>query len=142
MRRRVLEPPRLCSLPPTSAAFQQNLLRAHYQTSIWLNALNSDPPKFDPLTHGWSLKQGSRPMHMPTHLPDGTIMAPAHLIKVIKCSCGSTSICSTKRCSCKSTGLKCTLFCLCQGNDTCHNKQFVSYKSKRSTSLLGSFVFH
>ena len=35
MRKSMLDPPKLCSLTPTSAAFHQNVLRANYQSS-WL----------------------------------------------------------------------------------------------------------
>ncbi len=36
--------PKLCSLPPTTPAFLQNVLRCHYQVAQWYGALEADPP--------------------------------------------------------------------------------------------------
>ena len=43
-KRNSLEPPKLCSLPPTEAAFRENALRAHMALAIWLDCLKRDPP--------------------------------------------------------------------------------------------------
>lgn len=121
MRRSTLEPPKLCSLPPTSAAFCQNALRAHYQLVVWRNALEPNPPSLDPTDHGWSHLEGSTKL-MPTIIPHNTPLAPKELLKVIKCGCDTSTPCATKRCGCKSQGLSCTLFCVCKGGDVCRNK--------------------
>ncbi|KAJ8926347.1 hypothetical protein NQ314_021293, partial [Rhamnusium bicolor] len=45
-------------LPPTEYSLKQHCLRAHYQTIIWLNALNPviNPPNV--LEYGWQLISG------------------------------------------------------------------------------------
>jgi hypothetical protein len=121
MRKSALEPPKLCSLPPTSAAFRENALRAHYQVAVWRNALQTHPPLLDPTHHGWSHIEGSTRI-TPTIVPLDTPLAPEDLLKVIKCGCDSNTPCSTKRCGCKSQGIECTLFCVCKGGDACKNK--------------------
>ena len=95
MCRGVLDPPKLCSLPPTSAAFMENVLRAHLQVAIWYSATLGDPPSLNPLDYGWSQKHPASDLLVPTLVPPGTVLA---LVKVIKCNCNS-SHCSSKRCS-------------------------------------------
>ena len=40
--------PKLSYLPPTSEAFLQNVLRAHYQCAVWKSCLLADPLSIDP----------------------------------------------------------------------------------------------
>jgi hypothetical protein len=40
-------------LPPTTEAFQENVLRAHFQTAIWKSALDSSAPLLDATQFGW-----------------------------------------------------------------------------------------
>ena len=42
-------PPKLEFLPPTTAVFQLNVLRAHFQACIWMNWLEENPTKIDPV---------------------------------------------------------------------------------------------
>ena len=44
--------PKLCSLPPTSDLFEENVKRAHFQCAIWRRALQ-EPPNVDPTKYGW-----------------------------------------------------------------------------------------
>ena len=60
--------PKLCSLPPTSEAFEQNVARAHLQVAIWLHALDPNPPVLDPTYYGWSQAEGSTALS-PTTVP-------------------------------------------------------------------------
>ena len=62
--------PSLCSLPPTTESFSQNIVRAHLQLAIWLNALELDPPKLDPTPYGWSKDGGSNSLS-PTTVANG-----------------------------------------------------------------------
>ena len=50
--------PKLCSLPPISEAFKQNVARAHLQVAIWLHALDPNPPVLDRTSYGWSQEEG------------------------------------------------------------------------------------
>ena len=120
MRRGVLEPPKLCTLPPTDAAFLENALRAHLQLATWLSATTGTPPAMDPLEYGWCLKGATGSIKYPTVVPPDTTLAPEELLRVIKCGCTS-SHCTSKKCSCKVAGLKCTILCLCRGGDECEN---------------------
>ena len=45
--------PKLCSLPPTTEAFQLNVRRAHFQSAIWNRSLMQEPPNLDPTEYGW-----------------------------------------------------------------------------------------
>ena len=66
--------PKLCSLPPTSEAFEQNVARAHLQVAIWLHALYPNPPILDPTSYGWSQEEES------TALSSTTVPPPRHLV--------------------------------------------------------------
>ena len=65
--------PKLCSLPPTSEAFEQNIARAHLQVAILLHALDPNPPVLDPTSYGWSQEKGSTALSPTTVPPDITV---------------------------------------------------------------------
>jgi hypothetical protein len=90
--------PKLASLPPTDQAFNENVARAHLQIAFWRNALQPKPPES---VCGWSRNDGSKSLS-PRTLPDDTPLAPAGLLKLIKCSCGSEHSCKTQRCGCNN----------------------------------------
>lgn len=121
MRRNALDPPKLCSLPPTETAFRENVLRAHLAATVWHDCLKSDAPVLDPTKHGWYRPEGNTFL-LPTVVPPNTLLAPTDLLKLIKCGCSSDKPCATKRCNCKANKLVCTIFCHCHGVDDCHNK--------------------
>ena len=114
--------PKLKTLPPTNEAFVENVARAHLQVAIWKQALQRNPPNMDPLTHGWTRRDGSTSL-TPTTVADGVIIAPDDILKMIKCSCGSTTPCKSKRCGCHNANMACTSFCACQGGDGCFNEK-------------------
>ena len=93
--------PKLCSLPPTSEVFEQNVARTHLQVAIWLHAFDPNRPVLDPTSYGWS-QEGSTALS-PTTVPPDTSLAPTGLLKLIKCSCRSEMPCSTNKCSCNSS---------------------------------------
>ena len=62
---------KLCSLPPTSEAFEQNVARTHLQVAIWLHTLDLNPPVLDPTSYGWSQEEGSTALS-PTTVPPQT----------------------------------------------------------------------
>ena len=113
--------PKLCSLPPTSEAFEQNVATAHLQVAIWLHALDPNPPVLDPTSYGWSQEEGSIALS-PTTVPPDTSLAPNGLLKLIKCSCRSEMPCSMNKCSYNSSDMACTPFCACQGGQACQNE--------------------
>ena len=46
-------PAKLCSLPPTSEAFKENVRRAHHQAIVWRSLEDSNPPELDAEMYGW-----------------------------------------------------------------------------------------
>jgi len=50
-------PPKLSSLPPTTAAFKLHCQRAYFQTALWKAADMSSPPDFSPLQYGWEMSE-------------------------------------------------------------------------------------
>ena len=51
MKNTAKKAPPLCSLPPTTAAFKENVKRAHLQAAIWISA-TGDPPNVVPTEYG------------------------------------------------------------------------------------------
>ena len=46
---------KLCSIPPATDAFTENVHRCHLQVAIWKAALLESPPDMDPTKYGWEL---------------------------------------------------------------------------------------
>ena len=120
MRRNVLEPPKLKSLPPTQPTFNENVKRAHLAAAVMKHSLQPDPPPLVTTDCGWYKSEGFEVI-LPVSIPEGTAMAPEALIKLIKCGCKSADPCSKNHCTCRKTGLKCTFLCLCHASDDCRN---------------------
>ena len=113
--------PKLCSLPPTMEAFEENIKRAHFQCAIWRKALQ-EPPNLDPTEYGWSRDEDTKSLQ-PVMLPSSKSPAPDYILKLVCCSCASESPCSSSRCGCVAANLACTVFCHCQGGSVCRNEQ-------------------
>lgn len=113
--------PKLCSLPPTSEAFEQNVKRAHLQCATWKKALQ-DPPALDPTEYGWYKDEETKSLQ-PVMLPPAQLPAPDYILKLVCCSCSSDKPCRSSRCGCVSANLACTVFCHCQGSSICNNEQ-------------------
>ena len=116
--------PKLCSLPPTTEAFEENVKRAHYQCSIWRRALE-EPLNIDPTDYGW-LKDEETKSLQPITIPASRQPAPKYIMKLLSCGCASDSPCHNKVCGCVAAKLSCTVFCQCQGDsDVCNNEQTI-----------------
>ena len=74
--------PKLSSLPPTTEAFTQNVLRAHCQCAIWLSTLSPDPPNIDPPNFGWKRDEDNECL-VPVKLPPGIDALPKDVQKLI-----------------------------------------------------------
>ncbi|KAG7164002.1 hypothetical protein Hamer_G014467 [Homarus americanus] len=96
--KRLTSAPELRYLPPTTAAFELHVLRAHYQTMIWRSPLEVGPPNHDPRQYGWSSEQASN-LLVPVPLPSDVSTAPDIIQKLIKCSCSANRPCSAARCT-------------------------------------------
>ena len=103
------------SLPPTSDALHHHIQRAHYQATVWRQAVYANPTLPSPQTVAW-VKDNDKllPKLMSlTPIPDS-------FTEIITCGC--TKGCTSGRCSCRSAALKCTAACKCRGIITaCRN---------------------
>lgn len=98
---------KLSSLPPTTSATHQHLLRTYYQVQTWLGK------KLNPEQWGWTMNKNILEPIM-TVLPP----APDELLNMIFCNCtkgyGTT-------CGCRKIGIKCSIICgHCRGQ-SCFN---------------------
>ena len=102
--------PKLHSLPPTVEAFRENVARAHYQVVIWKHAHEQHLSNLEPLDHGWVREESSNSL-VPKTVADISL-APAEILRLIRCSCNSSVPCRSKRCSCHNAdlyGMHCVL---------------------------------
>lgn len=119
-RKNITSAPELKSIPPTSEAFKQHVLRAHNQTIIWKSALLQDPPQLERAEFGW-VKDSSNEF-VPLMVPHGIEAAPDSVLKLIRCGCCSSLPCKSPRCTCFVAKLSCSVFCSCAGSDDCCNE--------------------
>ena len=112
--------PELKILPPTNAAFELHVQRAHFQTMIWKAAKEVGPPDYDPKKFGWESDEASD-LLLPIALPADVLPVPEVILKIINCGCASARSCATARCSCVAAKLGCSMFCACNAENDCHN---------------------
>ena len=98
---------KLCSLPPTSDSFFENVLRCHLQVATRKAALEEFPPNMDPTKYGW--QSDDQGIMVPRTVPDNRLCAPPEILKLIHYKCKASG-CLTNVCSCSKQG--CTIFCL------------------------------
>ena len=105
--------PKLQTLPPTETTLLPNILRAHYQTALWMSCENQDPPQASPTDFGWY--RGEQGQMLPEMYSRGREpnIAPKELLKLIRFQCHATTDRCDGRCSCKLANIKCTAFCGC-----------------------------
>jgi len=109
-------PPRLKTLPPTTAAFHAHCLQAHYQTAVWMSAGQPSPPDLDPLQYGW--EKNGQSLSQVHSIPEQSV-APNEVLNIVSCHCKSD--CHTALCSCNKVTITCTQFCNCNGGSSCRN---------------------
>ena len=90
-RKTATKVPKLCSLPPTSEVFEENVKRVHFQCAIWRRALQ-EPPNVDPTKYGWFKDEQTKSLQ-PVTLPPLKLSAPDYIIKLVCCSCASERPC-------------------------------------------------
>ena len=69
---------KLCSIPPTTEAFTENVHRCHLQVAIWKAALLEAPPDIDSTNYGWELDHLG--ILVPRTVPSGTLSAPPDVL--------------------------------------------------------------
>ena len=102
--------PELCSFPPTTESFDENVKRAHLQAICWFSTPNRHPPRLEPTEYGWNQHEQTKSL-VAVGIPAGVPPAPTAVMELIKCTCSSSKPCSTNRYSCLSAQLPCTVFC-------------------------------
>ena len=75
--------PKLCSFPPTTEEFEQNVRRAHYQVAQWYNALSGNPSPFSAVDYGWEADSTNKCL-IPRTMKDGVPYAPEYILKLVK----------------------------------------------------------
>ena len=113
--------PKLCSLPPTTEAFVENMKQAHFQVAQWYAALDSDPPPLDPRDYGWEA-DGINKSLSAVPVPAGVVLAPDYVLRLIRCGCESDTACKSRKCRYADQQISCTRFCACTGGPFCFNK--------------------
>ena len=117
------KPPMLRSLPPTDAALELNIKRAHFAATMWKNCISGRPPQMDPCQFGWEMDEDQQIL-LPTMLPNGTKIAPETVLKITKCKCSSTH-CITNQCSCFKATISCSEYCSCEESN-CDNRNDIA----------------
>ena len=112
--------PKLCTLPPTTEAFEQNVRRAHHQLAQWYSALDGEPPNLNAVDFGWEVDDTNKSL-IPRNLADGVPYAPDNILKLVRCGCSSDQPCRGGNCGCMGRQLVCTMFCACGGGSACCN---------------------
>ena len=64
-----LSTPKLCTLPPTTEVFKENVKRAHRQALVWQSLEAQNPPELDSTEYGW-VKDDQNKSLQPVTLPD------------------------------------------------------------------------
>lgn len=112
--------PKLCTLPPTTEAFEQNVLRAHYQVAQQYSALTGVKPLLNAVDYGWEADVPNKCL-IPRNMKDGVSYAPEHILKLVRCGCKSEHACKSGNCGCMGHQLACTMFCACGSSSACLN---------------------
>ena len=62
-KKNITAAPELKTVPPTSEAFKENVLRAHFQVAVWKSAPEQDPPSLDPQNMDGYVMKPQRLLH-------------------------------------------------------------------------------
>ena len=85
---------KLCALPPTSVAFEQNVRRVQYQSALWYNTLTGNIPALEPTEYGWE-KDETNYVLVPRNVAEGVSGCMGHQMPcTLFCACGGIVRCS------------------------------------------------
>ena len=93
---------KLCSIPPTTEAFTENVRICHLQVAIWKAALIESPPEMDATKYGWELDHLG--FLVQRTVPSGTLSVRPDILQLIHCNCKASG-CRTAACSCNARKL-------------------------------------
>ena len=109
------------ALPPTSDAIKFHIMRAHYQSLVWMQATKPHAILPSPATMGWREEDGQL-------VPQLISLAPIPESCADIVTCGCTKGCKSQSCTCRKGKLTCTGACKCAGSDiSCMNRQDTSF---------------
>ena len=109
----------ITKLPPCHDSAILHIKRANYQTAIWKRCMDNEIESPSPHGHGWIVRGGEISISWMTQP-----RAPSKVLDIVKCSCTSTTPCSTTRCRCRQQGRLCMVVCMC--SDDCCNTDDVA----------------
>ena len=95
-KKNITAAPHLKSLPPSSEAFRENVLRAHVQIAVWKSAACPDPPAFEATEYGWSRDESTKTLR-PITIPSNVALAPPEVLELLRCGCSTGEPCSSQR---------------------------------------------
>ena len=105
------------TLPPTQDALSLHLTRAHYQTTVWKQSLETHPQLPSPTSYGWHMKDG---MLVP-HLTKAPVQARCFGLTI--CGCIESGSAVTGSVDVEKSGIFCSGVCGCACAACCKNTQ-------------------
>ena len=119
--------------PPTLAAVNEKVSRAHYITLEWKSAHNNSPSLPDPNDYGWLFHEKDQVLEPAM---TSLALAPESIIHLIVCNCKTN--CSTNWFKCRKNGLNCSVMC---GYENCENEEkdeevFAKVKLETTTNFV------
>lgn len=92
-------------LPPTSASIRSHILRAYYNTHLYVTCLNDDITQLDSIQFGYEdVGDCLQPSRTTSLFPPSNELVPS-------CSCLK---CARDSCLCFSNGISCCIYCHCR----------------------------
>ena len=105
------------NLAPTKDALDLHTKRAHYQTRVWMQSLESCQTLPAPTDCGWHIVDGRLVPQLLTVEP-----LQAKCVEFTTCGCKETGIqCGTRQCACRKSSMFCTMACGCVRAAWCKN---------------------
>ena len=108
---------KLCSIPPTTEAFTENVNRCHLKVAIWKAALLESPREMDSTKYGWELDHLDN--MVPRTVPSGTLSAPPDILQLIHCNCKASGYRTAACIAARKLGARFYVFC--EGAEACKN---------------------
>ena len=115
--------PKLKTVPPTTEAFRENVLRAYIQTAIWKSAPDPYPPSLDPTKNGWVRDEATQ-THTPRTLSLDVAVAPTKVLELLGCGCSTDEPCDLKGVVVIQDTYTVHFFCACCQGQTVKNTDF------------------
>ena len=95
--------PKLCGLPSTTEAFEQNVYTTHFQVAHGHahghSTLSGDAPPLNAVDYGWEADEASKCL-IPPNMAEGAPYVPEQILKLVKCGCVSERSCKGANCGC------------------------------------------